>query len=69
MLTYSGIYTLTVVGIAGIAGFSSSVQTPALPAIAKEFDTSLLVSTLGSTTYLIGCAFGPLIFAPLSELW
>jgi MFS family permease len=62
-------YTLTVVGIAGIVGFSSSVHTPAITAIAEDFDTSRQLSTLGATTYLIGSAFGPLIFAPLSEIW
>ncbi|KAK9422854.1 putative MFS general substrate transporter [Seiridium unicorne] len=63
------VYTTTVVWISGIVGFSSSVQTPALPAIAKDFQTTTLISTLGSTTYLVGCAFGPQVFAPLSELW
>ena len=64
-----GMHTLTVVGIAGIVGFSSSVQTPAITTIAEDFKTSRPLSTLGSTTYLIGSAFDPLIFAPLSELW
>jgi len=64
------IYTITVVGISGIVGFSSSVQTPAIAAIGKDFNTSRPISTLAaSSTYLVGCAFGPLIFAPLSELW
>ncbi|KAF2719792.1 MFS general substrate transporter [Polychaeton citri CBS 116435] len=63
------LYTSTVVFISGIVGFSSSVQTPAIPAIAHTFGTSRLVATLASTTYLIGCAFGPQVFAPLSELW
>lgn len=64
-----GIYTSTVVGIAGIVGFSSSVHTPAIAAIAEDFRTTRLLSTLGATTYLVGSAFGPLLFAPLSELW
>jgi len=59
-----------VVCISGIIGFSSSVQTPAIDAIGKDFDTSRLVTTqAASSIYLIGCAFGPMMLAPLSELW
>lgn len=66
----TGFYTITVVWISGIVGFSSSVQTPAITAIGKDFHTSRPITTLAaSSVYLIGCAFGPLLFAPLSELW
>ncbi|RYP71974.1 hypothetical protein DL770_008036 [Monosporascus sp. CRB-9-2] len=60
-------YTTTVVWMAGIVGFSSSVHTSAIAAIAAEFNTSRQISTLGATTYLVGFGFGP-FFAPLSEL-
>ncbi len=66
--TASGLYTVIVVVMAGIVGFSSSVQTPAIAAIAEDLETSRLMSTLGATTYLIGFGFGPFFFAPLSEL-
>ncbi|KAI1120892.1 MFS general substrate transporter [Nemania abortiva] len=62
------VYTFIVVGMAGIVGFSSSVHTPAVKAIAIELNTSNLISTLGSTTYLVGFGFGPFLFSPLSEV-
>jgi hypothetical protein len=65
----SGIYTIIVVAISGIVGFSASVYSPAISSIADDLHVSNLMSTLGSTTYLIGSAFGPLLFAPLSEIW
>ncbi|KAI0204186.1 MFS general substrate transporter [Astrocystis sublimbata] len=49
-----GAYTIIVVSMAGIVGFSSSVNTPATAAIAEDFATLKLISTLGSTTYLVG---------------
>jgi MFS family permease len=54
--------------MAGIVGFSSSVNTPAINAIAEDLHTTKLFSTLGATTYLLGFGFGPFFFAPLSEL-
>lgn len=64
-----GMYTIIVVAISGIVGFSASVYSPAISSIADNLHVSNLMSTLGSTTYLIGSAFGPLLFAPLSEIW
>jgi MFS family permease len=63
-----GFYTGIVVGISGIVGFSSSVHTPAIRAIAEDLNTSTTASTLGATTYLVGFGFGPFIFAPLAEV-
>ncbi|KAF3769360.1 MFS general substrate transporter [Cryphonectria parasitica EP155] len=62
------VYTGIVVGMAGIVGFSSSVHTPAIHAIAEDFNTSRTASTLGATMYLIGFGFGPFLFAPLAEV-
>lgn len=64
-----GMYTIIVVTISGIVGFSSSVYSPAISSIAESLHVSNLMSTLGSTTFLIGSAVGPLLFAPLSEIW
>lgn len=55
-------------GIAGIVSFSSSVHTPAIRQISDDLNTSTLLSTLGSTTYLIGFGIGPFFFAPLAEV-
>ena len=47
--------------------FTSSVFTAGIPAIAQELRCSNLIATLGVTTYVLGFAFGPLVWAPLSE--
>lgn len=46
----------------------SSIYTAATLSIAKEFNVSREVSTLGVTTFLLGFGTGPLLFAPLSEI-
>lgn len=63
-----GVYTGIVVSIAGIVSFSSSVHTPAIRRISEDLKASTLVSTLGSTTYLVGFGIGPFFFAPLAEV-
>ena len=49
--------------------FCSSIYTAAIEAIAVHYQCSRLVSTLGVSTFLLGFAAGPLLFAPLSEIW
>ncbi|EDN08994.1 conserved hypothetical protein [Histoplasma mississippiense (nom. inval.)] len=46
----------------------STSYTAGLEDIAKEFDTSETLVTLGLTLYLIGLAIGSVILAPLSEI-
>ena len=56
--------------ISFIAGLSSSMFAPALPTVEQEFRSSN--AALGSfviTIFVLGMASGPLIFAPLSELY
>lgn len=56
--------------ISFIAGLSSSMFAPAFPAVEKEFHSSN--QALGSfviTIFVLGMALGPVIFAPLSELY
>ncbi|QSS51348.1 polyamine transporter 1 [Histoplasma capsulatum var. duboisii H88] len=47
----------------------STSYTAGLEDIAKEFDTSETLVTLGLTLYLIGLAIGSVILAPLSEMY
>ena len=49
--------------------FCSSIYTAAIESIADHYGCSRIVSTLGVTTFLLGFAIGPLLFAPLSEVW
>ncbi|KAL9622034.1 MAG: hypothetical protein Q9160_003533 [Pyrenula sp. 1 TL-2023] len=48
--------------------FASSVFSTATTVVAKQFDISLEVSTLGTSLFVLGFALGPLIWGPLSEL-
>jgi MFS family permease len=53
-----------------VAGLSSSIFAPGVPALMKEFGSTN--ETLGSfvvTIYVLGLATGPIFFAPLSELY
>ncbi|SPO03496.1 probable fluconazole resistance protein [Cephalotrichum gorgonifer] len=50
------------------SAFASSVFSPTIPAIAAEFNVSSTVATLGLTFFVLGFAFGPSFWAPLSEL-
>ena len=59
--------TITVVMMTATIAFCSSIHTAAISSIAHYFHCSRIVSTLGVTTFLLGFASGPLIFAPLSE--
>lgn len=51
------------------ATFGSSVYSPAVSAIAEEFNVGSEVSILGISLLLLGFGIGPLIWAPLSELY
>ena len=43
-------------------------STPGIPAVAHDLGTTDLIATLGVTTYVLGFAFGPLVWAPMSEV-
>ncbi|KAI1763132.1 MFS general substrate transporter [Hypoxylon sp. FL1150] len=49
--------------------FASSVFSTATLVTAKEFRVSTEVMTLGTSLFVLGFAFGPLVWAPLSELF
>ncbi|EPS37332.1 hypothetical protein H072_8990 [Dactylellina haptotyla CBS 200.50] len=49
--------------------WGSSIFSPAILAVAAEFGVSAEVGTLGVSLYVLGFATGPLIWAPLSELY
>lgn len=49
--------------------FCSSIHTAAITSVAQAFDCSRTIATLGVTTFLLGFGSGPLIFAPLSEIY
>lgn len=50
------------------SSFTSSVFSPSIAAISAEFEVGTVVGTLGLTAFILGFAFGPTLWAPLSEL-
>lgn len=65
----TGICTGILVLMTATIAFCSSIYTAAIPSIASSYNCSSTVATLGITTFLLGFASGPLLFAPLSEVW
>ncbi|KAJ0419672.1 major facilitator superfamily domain-containing protein [Aspergillus carlsbadensis] len=51
-----------------VVSFTSAVFTPGTVGASKAFNVGREVGTLGTTLYVLGFAFGPLIWAPASEL-
>ncbi|KIM78033.1 hypothetical protein PILCRDRAFT_76019 [Piloderma croceum F 1598] len=49
--------------------FASSVFSPAFRFIAKEYNVSTEVVTLGLSLFVIGFVPGPIVFAPFSEMY
>ncbi|KAI9835536.1 MAG: hypothetical protein M1819_001987 [Sarea resinae] len=52
-----------------VATFGSSIFSPAIAAVAEEFGVSSEVTTLGVSLYVLGFSFGPILWAPFSELY
>lgn len=50
------------------AAFGSSIFSPAIIPVAKQFEVSTTVSTLGVSLYVLGFATGPILWAPWSEI-
>lgn len=49
--------------------FGASGFSPASTKFAKDFGVSSEVATLGLSIYVGGLALGPMLIAPLSEVW
>ncbi|EGP83275.1 uncharacterized protein MYCGRDRAFT_106071 [Zymoseptoria tritici IPO323] len=49
--------------------FASAVYSPAVYEVAREFNVGTQVSLLGISLFLIGFGIGPLVWAPLSEVY
>ncbi|KAF7887264.1 uncharacterized protein EAF02_003911 [Botrytis sinoallii] len=57
-----GLFTMT-------STWASSVYSPAINQVAAEFNVAPEVSLLGVSFLLLGFGFGPLLWAPLSEIY
>ena len=49
--------------------FASAIYSPGVQQIAQEFDVSIEVATTGISMVVFGFGLGPLIWAPLSEVY
>jgi DHA1 family multidrug resistance protein-like MFS transporter len=64
------VYTTLLYGFTTMGStWASSVFAPGLGQIAEQFDVSTEVATLGLTLLLLGFGVGPLLWAPLSEVY
>ncbi|KUJ06816.1 MFS general substrate transporter [Mollisia scopiformis] len=61
--------TMVTALITFVVSFASSVFSTATTVTALEFDVSLEVMILGVSLYVLGFAFGPLFWGPLSEVY
>jgi multidrug resistance protein len=71
---WSAPFRWTLIGLVSavtfVAGLSSSIFAPGVPALLKEFNsTNEVLGTLVVTIFVLGLATGPLLFGPLSELY
>ncbi|KAI0849055.1 MFS general substrate transporter [Daldinia vernicosa] len=66
---YKWYCTMVVAATCFVVAFSSSVVTPDIAGVAKEFNVSDEVALLSITLFVVGFGVGPMIFAPLSEIY
>ncbi|KAI0453578.1 major facilitator superfamily domain-containing protein [Xylaria acuta] len=61
--------TMVVATTCFVVAFASSVVTPDIDGVASEFGCSREVALLSITLFVVGFGVGPLVFAPLSEVY
>ncbi|KAL4969624.1 MFS transporter [Aspergillus stella-maris] len=67
-LWYKGVTVVTVTLGATVVSLFSTLYTSGIPGLESDFQITKLVGLLGVFTYLLGMAFGAVVFAPLSEI-
>lgn len=66
---YKWYITMVVALTCFVVAFASSVVTPDIKGVAEEFNVSNEVALLSITLFVVGFGLGPLVFAPLSEVY
>ena len=61
--------SIIVIMMSATMGYYSGVHAASIPAVAEYYDCSQLASTSAVSFFLLGFAVGPLLFAPLSEMF
>ena len=59
----------TLVGLVAYAAVATDLYLPALPAIVHEFNVSEAQGQLTLSLFMLGMAFGQLLFGPLSDYY
>lgn len=67
--SYKWMATVTMGFATLCVSFCSSAYTGGLPSLMEQFHSSQEVTVLGLTMFVLGFAIGPLLWAPLSELY
>ncbi|KAK9586820.1 hypothetical protein V6Z96_000842 [Aspergillus fumigatus] len=62
-------YTMVMAWATLAVSLVSSAYTGGMQQIMEQFEVGTEVATLGVSTFVLGFAIGPLLFAPMSELW
>jgi DHA1 family multidrug resistance protein-like MFS transporter len=63
------VYTVLLGLVTFVVTFASSVFSAATEVIAEQFGVSDEVSTLGTSLFVLGFAFGPIVWGPFSEVY
>lgn len=61
--------SIIVIMMSATMGYYSGVHAASIPAVAEYYHSSQLASTSALSFFLLGFAIGPLLFAPLSEMF
>jgi MFS family permease len=72
-MNFSGHYkawlTAQMALLAFVGSFGSSIASPAEPVISKYLDVTLEATVLLVSLFVLGYAFGPMLWAPISEVY
>jgi MFS family permease len=66
---YKWYITLVVAMTCFVVAFASSVITADIAGVVKEFDVSEEVALVSISVFVVGFGVGPMVFAPLSEVY
>lgn len=61
--------TVVLAGMTFVTTFTSAIFSTAIDGTSKKFHVSTEVMTLGTSIFLLGFTFGPIVWGPLSELY
>ena len=66
---YKWTMTGVLAGMTFVTTFTSAIFSTAITGTSKKFEVSTEIMTLGTSLFLVGFTFGPIVWGPLSELY